>query len=161
MPKPKKVDISLKEQLVRLKRAGINKPDKKKDENSTDETLLLDLPDRIKYMLNIVRQKPQKSTTMNYLIMYDIEDNKVRRIVSKYLEKQGCLRIQKSVFMANTEHARFQSIFESLKEVNAFYDNHDSIILVPVNVADVRSMKLIGTNVTIETLVDPPNTMFF
>lgn len=98
---------------------------------------------------------------MNYLIMYDIEDNKVRRIVSKYLEKQGCLRIQKSVFMANTEHARFQSIFESLKEVNAFYDNHDSIILVPVNVADVRSMKLIGTNVTIETLVDPPNTMFF
>ncbi len=78
------------------------------------------------------------------------------------MEKEGCLPIQKSVFMANTtEHARFQSIFESLKEVNAFYDNHDSIILVPVNVTDVRSMKLIGTNVTIETLVDPPNTMFF
>lgn len=161
MPKPKKVEISLKERLERLRRAGINKPKEASEACLTDETELPALPERIKYILNIIRQRPQKSTTMNYLIMYDIEDNKVRRIVSKYLEKQGCLRIQKSVFMANTEHARFQSIFESLKEVNAFYDNHDSIILVPVNVADVRSMKLIGTNVTIETLVDPPNTMFF
>jgi CRISPR-associated endonuclease Cas2 len=122
---------------------------------------LAPLPDRIKTILGIVRHKPQKATTMNYLIMYDIEDNKVRRMVSKYLEQQGCIRIQKSVFMANTEHPKFNTIHENLKDINSFYENTDSIILVPVNVADVRSMKLIGSNVNIDILTDPPNTLFF
>jgi hypothetical protein len=45
--------------------------------------------------------------------------------------------------------------------VNEFYENEDSIMLVPVNVADVRSMKLIGKNVNVDILTDPPNTLFF
>jgi CRISPR-associated endonuclease Cas2 len=98
---------------------------------------------------------------MNYLVLYDIEDNKVRKVVAKFLERKGCLRIQKSVFMANTEQATFQEIYNSLREINGYYENRDSIILVPVNVADVRSMRLIGNNVNIDILTDPPNTMFF
>ena len=125
------------------------------------DDILAPLPDRIKTILGIIKHKPQKATTMNYMIMYDIEDNKVRRLVSKYLEKEGCIRIQKSVFMANTDHPKFNSIHNTLKEINEFYENADSIILVPVNVADVRSMKLIGSNVNIDILVDPPNTIFF
>ncbi len=125
------------------------------------DDILAPLPDRIKTILGIIKHKPQKATTMNYMIMYDIEDNKVRRLVSKYLEKEGCIRIQKSVFMANTDHPKFNTIHNTLKDINEFYENADSIILVPVNVADVRSMKLIGSNVNIDILVDPPNTIFF
>lgn len=157
MPRPKRVALSLKEQLQRMQKAGLLKP----PERPPDEDVLAPLPDRIKTILGIVRHKPQKATTMNYLVMYDIEDNKVRKLVSKYLEKQGCIRIQKSVFMANTDHPKFNDIHGTLKDINEFYENTDSIILVPVNVADVRSMKLIGSNVNIDVLTDPPNTLFF
>lgn len=161
MPKPKRVELSLKERLERMKKAGILKPPDGPGITGEPEGDLAPLPDRIKTILGIIRHKPQKATTMNYLIMYDIENNKVRTLVSKYLEKQGCIRIQKSVFMANTEHPKFNDIHSTLKDINSFYENTDSIILVPVNVADVRSMKLIGSNVNIDVLVDPPNTLFF
>jgi CRISPR-associated protein Cas2 len=98
---------------------------------------------------------------MNYLVMYDITDHKVRALVAKYLKSKGCIRIQKSVFMANSSHSTFNEIHETLKEVNAEYENEDSIMLVPVNVADVRSMKLVGRNVSVDILTDPPSTLFF
>lgn len=161
MPKPKRIQISLRERLERLQKAGLISPLAGATWAGPDDTVLAPLPERIQTILGIVKGKPQKATTMTYLIMYDIEDNKVRRLVSKYLEQQGCVRIQKSVFMANTENPKFNAIHETLKDINAFYENTDSIILVPVNVADVRSMKLIGSNVNIEVLTDPPNTLFF
>ena len=71
------------------------------------------------------------------------------------------VRIQKSVFMANTSHEKFQELHNTLKDINSYYENSDSIIVVPINVADVRSMKLIGKNVNIDILTDPPNTLFF
>jgi CRISPR-associated endonuclease Cas2 len=160
MPKPKNKPISLKERLERMRNAGILQKSKTATHMGSDD-ILAPLPDRIKTILGIIKHKPQKATTMNYMIMYDIEDNKVRRLVSKYLEKEGCIRIQKSVFMANTDHPKFNTIHNTLKDINEFYENADSIILVPVNVADVRSMKLIGSNVNIDILVDPPNTIFF
>ncbi len=156
MPKPKQVHITLKQRLYRMRLAGLLN-----NSNPTDNEDIASLPDRIRTILGIIRQKPQKATTMNYMIMYDIENNKVRRMISKYLLQQGCIRIQKSVFMANSGHAHFNAIHETLKDINSFYENADSIILVPVNVADARSMKLIGCNVSIETIVDPPNTLFF
>ncbi|MBK6949016.1 MAG: CRISPR-associated endonuclease Cas2 [Haliscomenobacter sp.] len=98
---------------------------------------------------------------MIYLIMYDITDNKVRTQIAKYLEKQGCTRIQKSVFLARSEAKNFQEIHDTLRDVNEMYDNEDSIILVPVNASDARAMKLIGKNVQIEAITDKPNTLFF
>ena len=158
MPKPKKVIITLKERLQRMQKAGLL-PDN--GHVALAEDALQPLPERIKTILGIIRIRPQKATTMHYMIMYDIENNKVRRMISKYLEQQGCIRIQKSVFMANSKHPTFNAIHETLKDINSFYDNKDSIILVPVNVSDVRSMKLIGSNVNIDILVDPPNSLFF
>ncbi len=98
---------------------------------------------------------------MTYLIMYDINDDKVRNQVSKYLIKKSCIRIQKSVFLARTEHVEFQEIHNSLNEINGYYENKDSIILVPVNSSDVRSMKLIGQNVDIQIVTSKPSTLFF
>jgi len=98
---------------------------------------------------------------MTYLIMYDITDDKVRTQIAKYLIKQGCVRIQMSVYLIKSKNNKFTEIHDTLKEVNEFYENADSIILVPINASDVRSMKLIGKNVDISTIVDKPNTLFF
>lgn len=156
MAKPKSRIYTLKEKIALLKKAGIAEVQKIEDYDP-----IAPLPERIAKILGIVNAMPQKSTTMTYLLTYDIADDKVRKLVAKFLLSRGCIRIQKSVFMANTEHRTFSDIYSTLKDIVEYYDNEDSIILVPINVSDVRSMKLIGKNVNIETLVNPPNTIFF
>ena len=156
MAKPPKKDFTLRERLERIEQAGMRP--------IAPESLaegLLTLEERIKAMLQIINDAPIKATEMTYLIMYDISNDKVRVQIAKYLLKQGCMRIQKSVFMVKSTNQHFQEIHNTLKDVNSFYNNEDSIILVPINTSDVRSMKLIGKNVQIATLTDKPNTLFF
>lgn len=157
MTKPKKVEYSLAAVLEKIKTAGIKTIETKDDEIGDLESLQA----RIKSILQIFKTEPVKSTEMTYLIMYDINDNKVRTQIAKYLKKKSCIRIQKSVFLAKTENKYFQEIYETLKEINSYYENKDSIILVPVNASDVRSMKMIGYNVDVQLIVDKPNTLFF
>jgi CRISPR-associated endonuclease Cas2 len=156
MARPRKKEYSLAEKLALLKAKGISET-----EPILEEDLLPELNERIAQILRLVKTSPIKSTEMTYLIMYDITDNKVRIQVAKYLLKAGCIRIQKSVFLLRSENARFPEIYDTLKEVNSYYENKDSIILVPVNASDVRSMKLIGKNINIAALTDKPNTLFF
>lgn len=159
MPKPPKKEFSILERIQKIRELGIqSQPDVLK--SVLDEDYLLPLNQRIEKILQIFRGKPLKSTTMNYLIMYDIENNKVRKLVAKYLLKNGCIRVQKSVFLVHSDHKKFEEIKETLIAINDVYENEDSIILVPLNISDARSMKLIGKNVNIEQIIDPPNTVF-
>ena len=157
MARPPKKSFSLKERLAKIKAAGISeiRPPKKPLEGH------LSLKERVKCILQIVKEKPIKATEMTYLILYDISNDKVRTQIAKYLLQQGCIRIQKSVFIVKSQNKQFQAIHETLKEVNEYYQNEDSIILVPINASDVRSMKLIGKNIQIEAITDKPNTLFF
>jgi CRISPR-associated endonuclease Cas2 len=158
MTKPKKIELTLQEQLFRMDESGILKYHKLK---LTPDDYLLPLPERLQKIIGIVRNKPVKSTTMNYMILYDIENNKIRKMISDFLIKNGCVRVQKSVFMSNSDHLKFQMIHDTLKDINSYYENEDSIIVVPINVSDVRSMKLIGKNMDVNILTNPPNTLFF
>lgn len=158
MGRPKKTPLTLAEALQRLKAAAIREILPREED---EEDVLAPLPERIRQLIQIVQPAPIKANEMTYLILYDISDNKVRNLVAKYLKTKGCTRIQKSVFLAHTENRFFQEIFTTLQEINSYYDNSDSIILVPVNASDVRSMKLIGKNVQIEAITDKPNTLFF
>jgi CRISPR-associated endonuclease Cas2 len=158
MPRPRRIEISLAERISRMRRSAVTRAVAKPKETGDD---LAPLPSRIRSILGIVQSSSTQATHMNYLVMYDITDHKVRALVAKYLKSKGCIRIQKSVFMANSSHSTFNEIHETLKEVNAEYENEDSIMLVPVNVADVRSMKLVGRNVSVDILTDPPSTLFF
>jgi CRISPR-associated endonuclease Cas2 len=161
MAKPKPREFNLKEQIAKIQNAGLFRPPEQEiDSNLSEEDQLAPLPERIKKILGILQSKPVKSTTMNYLIMYDIQNNKVRTLVSKYLLKNGCIRVQKSVFLVHSDHKKFDEIRDTLVEINEIYENSDSIILVPLNISDARSMKLIGKNVNIERIIDPPNTVF-
>lgn len=161
MARPPDKRFDLKARIEKLKQAGFNFFE-------SDETLILPdgagemqpLNDRIRKILQIIRDRPLKATTMNYLILYDIEKDKVRTLIAKYLESKGCIRIQKSVFLAHTDHKKFDEIKNTLTEINEVYQNKDSIILIPLNVSDARSMKLIGQNINIDQIIDPPNTVF-
>ncbi len=93
--------------------------------------------------------------------MYDIENDKIRRLIAKYLEKKGLIRIQKSIFIADTEPKLFEEIRQTLKEIQEMYENNDSIILVPISADEVRSMKIIGKNIDIDLISGNSNVLIF
>lgn len=162
MARPKKKKYTTKEKLLLLKKAGLNKPesDKKEGEKSEDDEME-DLPKRIRKILNIIRDKPIKATDMLSLIMYDIENNKVRTLLAKYLIEKGCIRIQKSVYMLRAPRKLYDEIVKTIKEIQELYENEDSILLVPIPVNTPESMQIIGKDIQVETLVNKPNTLFF
>lgn len=157
MGRPKNYNPNLKERLIQIKKAGIENEIKRHDHLQNIESL----SDRLKMMMGIIRDKPIKATEMFYLIMYDIEDNKVRTEIAKYLIKKGCIRIQKSVYFAKTESKMFSQICSDLKEVQEAYENEDSIIIAPVNHQTLGSMRVYGKNLQIDILAEKPNTLFF
>ncbi len=125
-----------------------------------DDDELPSLSERISKMFNIINNH-RNTTNMIYFVMYDIESNKVRRAVVKYLERQGCHRIQKSIFMADTSGEVCRRIREDLAEVQALYDNHDSIMVVPVSVDYVRAMTVIGQDINLDLILHNKGTVFF
>lgn len=158
MARPPDKNFDLKERIAKLKAAGLTVND---DETDLDDAMeIAPLPDRIKKILGILQSNPVKATTMNYLILYDISNNKVRRLIAEYLLSKGCIRIQKSVYLCHSNHKKFTEIKETLADINDTYENEDSIILIPINISDARSMKLIGNNINIDQIIDPPNTVF-
>ena len=121
---------------------------------------LPDISQRVQAIFSVAQQK-KKSTDMLFFVMYDIESNKVRRYVVKYLERKGCMRVQKSIFLANLPMEKYQDIRNDLAEVQAAYDNQDSILIVPVTTDYLRSMKVIGQNLDIDIITHTRTTLFF
>ena len=109
----------------------------------------------------LAKKSRVKSNVMLYLIMYDIENNKVRTQVAKYLIKKGCLRIQKSVYLAKSSSAVMKDISRTLKEINEIYDNADSIFVLPVPEEKFSNITVIGQNVEFEIVTKPKNVLFF
>lgn len=98
---------------------------------------------------------------MLFFVMYDIESNKVRNQIVKYLIRSGCYRIQKSIFLANLSHEKFNRIKDDLTEVQSYYDNNDSILLVPISTDYIQAMKIIGQNLNIDVITKSKSTLFF
>ena len=143
----------LKQRLKRIKEAGIRPKPKNED------VPLAPLKDRVQTIFNFSEQKT-KSTQMIFLIMYDIENDKVRTEIAKYLIRKGCTRIQKSVYMANLDKKIYNEIHQTLKEVQESYENNDSIIMIPVSSDLVRAMKIIGKNIDIDMITGNTNVIF-
>lgn len=122
---------------------------------------LLSLEERVKRILYIVNARKRPAGNMLFFVMYDIESNKVRRYVVKYLEKKGCTRIQKSIFLADLSMDKYQSIRNDLSEVQAAYQNEDSILIVPITTDYLRAMKVIGQNIDVDIITHSKNTLFF
>jgi CRISPR-associated protein Cas2 len=101
-----------------------------------------------------------KSNEMISFIMYDIEDHRIRRHIAKFLLKKGCMRVQKSVFVGRLERKTVKEMQEILKEIQAMYENNDSIFFLPAGEENIAGMRVIGKNVDFEFAIGNRNTFF-
>lgn len=79
---------------------------------------------------------------MTFLICYDITDNRLRLKIAKRLERAGCVRLQKSVFLAPHFEAKRMAILRGsiLRLLPATLLPDESILVIPIerdNTADV------------------------
>lgn len=159
MPRKKRTPLTLTEKIKKIKTAGLSATLPPNQYDPYQEKID-DLNKRIERVLGIFN-KTVKTAEMVYFIMYDIENDKVRNLIAKYLKKNGCVRVQRSVFLTSSDREKFSEIHQTLKQVQEFYDNTDSIIIVPVTPDSIRTMKLIGQNINIDLALGNTNTLFF
>jgi CRISPR-associated endonuclease Cas2 len=153
----KKGELSFPELLRRVKKSGLET--KLLKEHGTFGGIA-SLPERVRAIeVHLRKYVEQKSTGMLFFVMYDIEDNKVRNHVAKYLIKQGCTRVQKSIFLGNASLKRYHNIADTLREVNAMYQNGDSIMVLPVTKDSMTQLSVIGKDLDYRMVVSPPNVL--
>lgn len=146
----------LRQRLRKIQKAGL-KPIK-----PAKEPLPLEpLEKRIQTLFEITKNNKIPVENMLFLVMYDIENDKVRTEIAKYLIRKGCIRIQKSVYIANLKRTVFDEISKTLKEVQQMYENNDSILLIPVSTDELKAMKIIGQNIDVDLILGNRNTLFF
>lgn len=156
----KQKEISFVEKMQKYIHAGISEsvvPNRLYNEMED----LLELEERIRRVLGIIDNVKRPATNMLFFVMYDIESNKVRNQVAKYLIRKGCTRVQRSIFLADLANSEYNSIRQDLAEVQAAYDNKDSILIVPISTDYLQSMKIIGQKIELDIIMHNKNTLFF
>lgn len=84
---------------------------------------------------------------MLYLIVFDIHDNRKRRLVTKVLKKNGA-RIHRSVFLCDPTAHAFRAVESSLKTIyhdEEGFDSGDSIRIYPQCSEDLRKLIKVGS----------------
>lgn len=160
MPR-KKESIPFVDAMRKLHEAGLDRNIAPNITRETDWEQLPSLELRLPALLNIVTTIQRPSTNMLFFVMYDIESNRVRRMVVRYLQKKGCVRVQKSIFLADQPASVLEQIKSDLAEVQACYDNHDSILIVPISTDYLRAMRVIGQDIALDVITKSKNTLFF
>ncbi len=155
-----KYDLGFVRRVQMLQKAGISSAASWGSGKNT-ASKLKSLEDRVQMIFGFINKLKTEAGKMVFFIMYDIENDKVRNQVSKYLIQEGCLRVQKSIFMAEMERRDFDKIAQTLREVNEVYNNEDSIMVVPVSPEQLNSMQVIGKNLDVDFILQNKNTMIF
>lgn len=146
--------------LRKLSRAGVqNSP--LINRRTGDFSNMQTLQERVDFLMGVVNKSKRPATNMLFFVMYDIESDKVRYHIAKYLERKGCTRIQRSIFLADLDKKVYDLIKSDLEEVQSLYDNHDSIIVCPVSTDQLQAMKIIGEDISIDIITRSRNTLFF
>jgi len=155
MPR-KKQQLSFAEQVQKVYSSGL--PRNKPPVGSVDD--LVSLEQRVQEIFGIINKK-HNQLYMTFFVMYDIENDKVRNQVVKYLLRKGCMRIQKSIFLADLEHEIYTQIKDDLAVVQSCYENNDSIIVCPISTDYLRALRIIGKNIDVDIVLKNKNTLFF
>lgn len=161
MPRKKKPPLTFVERMQKLAAAQIDKCNPMNVSEPLPDEGLESLGMRVKKILGLTERIKKTSNRMLFFVMYDIENNKVRRLVSKYLQRQGCTRIQRSIFLADAAIEVYERIKADLAAVQAAYENKDSIIVLPVSTDYLKMMKIIGQKIEIDIITHSRNTLFF
>lgn len=155
-----KAALEYLERLKRIQDAGIkNSRPVNRPVDELDD--LQSVEQRAHTIFNIINSSKRPIGNMLFFVMYDIESNKVRYNIAKYLTRKGCTRIQKSIFLADLDNNDYNCIRQDLTVIQSLYDNHDSIIICPVSTDMLRNMKIIGKNIDLDIIAHSRNTIFF
>lgn len=151
--------MSLKDRMAALKASGVDSRQAVAEADEAD--CQADIMVRVRNVLGIVERAKCNAGNMLFFVMYDIESDKVRRLIVKYLQRKGCSRVQRSIFLANLPLEEYDNIRRDLTEVQASYDNQDSILVVPVSTDVMQAMRIIGKNIDIDLIMHSGSTLFF
>lgn len=160
MPRKERPPLPLLEQMRRLRGAALQT-------GSTDEVRpssngdIVSVDERVRTLLGIIGRQNKSRGRMLFFVMYDIESNRVRTLIHKYLKRKGCTPIQRSIFLADTSIEVYEEIKTDLAAVQEAYDNNDSIIVLPVSTDYLRMMKIIGQKIEVDVITHSRNTLFF
>ena len=157
----KRKPISPLEALRKLAQAGVQDSPRPPRHIDQDLDELPSLESRISCLLGIANETSRPTTNMIFFTMYDIESNKVRRLIAKYLISKGCTRIQDSIFLADLPRPTYEEIKRDLAEVQSLYDNHDSIIVCPISTDQLHAMHVIGEQLDVDIITHKRNTLFY
>lgn len=162
MPRKRPPALSFVEQMRKIHAAQLLHPSAPSDVAQKDaECDIGSLSDRISHILGIVKNQKRPIGRMLFFVMYDIESNKVRTLVHKYLKRMGCTPIQRSIFLADAPMETYNKIKDDLAAVQEAYENDDSILVVPLSSDYLKMMKIIGHKIEIDVITHSKNTLFF
>ncbi len=153
------------DRLMRLHRAGLKQALPLRpliEKNNSQESLQEKRSNRLQAFISLMKeQQTFKPGYSMAFVVYDIENNRVRRYISKFLESKGYIRVQKSVFFGHLKSPVHQQVSDKLKQVNAAYENGDSIVMIPISRDLFNQLKIVGKNVGFELSLGFKNTIFF
>lgn len=101
------------------------------------------------------------SDLIPFVVLYDIQDDKTRTTIFKYLQKQGGHNIQRSVFLGSTSRQNFKEMCSTLKEIAEIWGNEDSIIVFPLAQDILSAMLVYGQAIDLDLLLGRKRTVFF
>ncbi|WP_291528078.1 CRISPR-associated endonuclease Cas2 [Bacteroides sp. UBA939] len=158
--KKKKTVLTFPQKMMKLSQAGMANS-KMINRLPNDYASIPELDVRVRHVLGLINNPQRPATNMLFFVMYDIENNKVRNQIAKYLLRKGCTRVQRSIFLADLNADKYESIRSDLAEVQSLYDNHDSILIVPISTDYLQAMKIIGKSIDVDIIMKSKNTLFF
>lgn len=160
MPRKKKT-LTFVEKMQKIHEAGLDHESPPNRNVAQSWEMMPTIEKRVELLFNVINNKGRPASNMIFFVMYDIESNRVRRQVVKYLERMGCTRVQKSIFLADLPASVFEQIKSDLAEVQACYENEDSVLVVPIPTDYLKAMKVIGQDINIDVITKAKNTLFF
>jgi CRISPR-associated endonuclease Cas2 len=95
---------------------------------------------------------------MHYVICYDLESDRLRDRVVKVLQKHGCSRVQRSVFVAaDLDGRHLQQLTAALTRLagGGLFAEQDSLLVIPLSGESAQSSIAIGCANNILTAVLP------
>ena len=98
---------------------------------------------------------------MVQLIMYDIEKDKPRNKLAKYLQHHGLLRLQYSVFAGYVPKARMAHLNKFLKQFKSEKcAETDKIYILPITNKNFRKMVVLGPKPNLKYLLNEEHTYY-
>jgi CRISPR-associated protein Cas2 len=115
---------------------------------------------RISKIMEITNKNKKKLNSVYVYIIYDISDSKIRTYVASYLERNGLVRVQLSVFFGSIKRELYIKIKQTLKEINDMYTNKDSIFIIPIGEDIFNKTTIIGENIDFDIIARHKATLF-